>query len=330
MLKKTIVILMALALCVGSVFAQGGAEGTGEKSYTVNVASTFAAEGPIHEVLTNFKAELEEATNGRIKVVIHPSGALGGVREVCEGLKAGTIEMGAIAFEDLTYYAPEYSILEAPYLFRDLDHFINTMNTLGEEIFEEIEPLTGSITAAWVYRGSRMVTANKPIYHPSDLKGLKFRLPSMQDRIAVFEALGASPTIVDFTELYMAMKTGTVDAEENPPETIYSYKYYECQKYLMLTSHVYAAARYTISSSWFKTISEADQELILKTWKSAAAKVSEKYPDPDQTYIALLKEAGMEVIEPDKSEFMEIAAPVIAEYNEKNWKPGLMERIQSL
>ena len=83
-----------------------------------------------------------------------------------------------------------------------------------------------------------MITANKEIKTPNDLAGLKFRLPSMPLRIAVFEALGATPTVVEFSELYMALKTGTVDAQENPAETIYSYKYYEAQKYLILSRHI--------------------------------------------------------------------------------------------
>ena len=91
------------------------------ESYTINVASTFAPEGPVHQVMEEFKTNLESSSGGRIKVVIHPSGALGGAREVAEGLHAGTIEMGAMGCEDFEYYAPEYSILEAPFCFEMLN-----------------------------------------------------------------------------------------------------------------------------------------------------------------------------------------------------------------
>ena len=175
-----------------------------------------------------------------------------------------------------------------------------------------------------------MITANIPIIHPQDLAGLKFRLPSMPERIAVFEDLGASPTIVDFSELYMALKTGTVDAEENPPETIYAYKYYEAQKYLVLSNHIHTVARYITSEAWFNTISEEDQKLIETAWAESAAEVTAEYPDPDSTYIELLADNGMEVIEPENEEFLAIAEPVVADYAAKNWKPGLMEEILSL
>ena len=299
------------------------------KSYTINVASTFAPEGPVHQVMEEFKNNIETASGGRIKVVIHPSGALGGAREVSEGVHAGTIEMGALGCEDFEYYAPEYSILEAPYLFRDVDHFNNFLNTHGDQLFSEVQEKSGIITSAWFYRGARMMTSNKKITTPDDLKGLKFRLPSIPVRVSVFEAFGASPTIVDFAELYMALKTGTVDAQENPPETIYSYKYYEAQKYLILSSHIFTLARYITSEEWFNTLTVEDQQLINTAWKDAAAKVAEEYPDPDATYIEKCQEEGMEVVTPDNQAFMELAAPVVEKYNQDNWKPGLLDLIDS-
>lgn len=299
-------------------------------SYSINVASTFAPEGPVHQVMEEFKSNIETASGGRIKVVIHPSGALGGAREVAEGLHAGTIEMGALGCEDFEYYAPEYSILEAPYLFRDVDHFKNFMDTYGDQIFSEVQEKSGIMTSAWFYRGARMMTANKKIEKPEDLKGLKFRLPSIPVRVSVFEAFGASPTIVDFSELYMALKTGTVDAQENPPETIYSYKYYEAQKYLILSSHIFTLARYITSESWFNTLTPEDQALIGQAWADAQAKVTAEYPDPDATYIEKCQAEGMEVVTPDNEAFIKLAAPVVQEYNDKNWKPGLLDMVNDL
>lgn len=298
-------------------------------SYTINVASTYAPEGPVHEVIEEFKTNLEGATGGRIKVVIHPSGALGGVKEVTEGLKAGTIEMGVFALEDCDYYCPEYAVLEAPYLFRDQDHFKKVLTDHGDELFPAIEEKTGVRTCAWFYRGARMVTANKEIKTPEDMTGLKFRLPSMPLRVAVFEAFGASPTIVEFSELYMALKTGTVDAQENPPETIYSYKYYEAQKYLMLSRHIYTLARYGASAIWMDTLSQEDQDLIMKSWDDARNKVTEEYPDPDETYIQKCEEAGMTVVTPDNDKFIELAKPAVEKWAGENNATEILELINN-
>ncbi|MCI8399171.1 MAG: TRAP transporter substrate-binding protein [Oscillibacter sp.] len=310
----------------------GGGEDdlTAGKSYTINIASTFPAEGFVNEGMETFKSYISEKTGGRVDVIIHPAGALGSTREICEGLSAGTIEMGAYGDEDIDYYCPQYSVFSVPYLFRDSQHYFDFFDTYGDWIFGEIQKECGIMTGTWFYRGARAITANKPIIEPEDLAGLKFRLPSTPIRVAVFEAYGASPTIVDFSELYMALKTGTADAQENPPETIYSYKYYEAQKYLMLSGHIQTLGRYTISEAWFNTLSEADQNLIMEAWEYTHADMMERYSDPDQQYIDLCVEAGMEIVEPNVERFIELANPVVEQWAKDNWEPTLWEKINSL
>lgn len=352
-MKKKLGLLLAIALCLsilagcGSKPADSPADNTpsssdapadtpsssGETDYTqgdkvlINVASTFPAEGHVHEGIEKFKQYIDEKTNGRIEVVIHPAGALGTTREICEGLKAGTIEMGVYGDEDVEYYCPQYAVFSVPYLFRDAQQYITYMETKGSDLFEAIQKECGIITGTWCYRGARHVTANKEIIEPEDLAGLKFRLPSMPIRIAVFEAYGASPIIVDFSELYMALKTGTADAQENPPETIYSYKYYEAQKYMILTGHIQTIGRYTISENWFKKLSESDQALIMEAWANVHEYLMDNYSNPDQDYIDKCVENGMELVEPNTDRFVEIAKPVIEQWAAENWADGLFEEI---
>ncbi|MDD7271960.1 MAG: TRAP transporter substrate-binding protein [Spirochaetales bacterium] len=330
-MKKTLIIaLIAIIACAG-LFANGSTEqASQQKSYSVNVASGFAPEGHVHDVILKFKDKVESATDGRVKVVIHPSGALGDEREIVEGLKAGTIEMGAQGIMDLTIYAPDLTVFEEPFVIRDLDHLNKFWNTIGEDINKQAEEKTGIITAAYAIRGARLITANKEIKHPEDLKGLKFRLPSMPVRVKVFEAFGATPTIIAFPEVYMALKTGTIDAQENPAETIYSYKYYEAQKYLIMTEHVWSTARYQISKAWFETISKEDQDMFLNAWKEAAEEVRKEVPDPDAYYVEQLKNLGMTVVEVDKNEFNQLAEPVMQEFDKTTWQNGLRQKIMAL
>ena len=338
-MKRLLVLLSIVCTSAMLVFANGtnestssGSSGSGNgKKYTINVASTFAPEGAIHEIIVKFKENVETRSNGRIKVAIQPSGALGGEREIVEGMSNGTIEMGAQGVMDLTLYAPELMVFEEPFVIRDLDHLNKFWNTLGQEINEKAEAKTGIITATYMIRGARVITANKEIKTPADLKGLKFRLPSMPVRVKVFEAMGAIPTIVDFPEVYMALKTGTVDAQENPPETIYSYKYYEAQKYLILTNHVFSTARYQISKKWFEQQTKEDQDLLLQAWKDAGTKVRAEVPNPDAFYIEELKKKGMTIIQPDGKAFRDAAMPVMDEFDKKGqWETGLRERIMNL
>ena len=174
-----------------------------------------------------------------------------------------------------------------------------------------------------------MITANKEIKTPDDLAGLKFRLPSMPLRIAVFEALGATPTVVEFSELYMALKTGTVDAQENPAETIYSYKYYEAQKYLILSRHIYTMARFGASAVWMDTLSQEDQDLIMNAWADARNEITEKYQDPDETYIQKCEDEGMTVITPDNEKFIEIAKPAVEKWAAENGAEDILTLINN-
>ena len=184
------------AVAYDASLLEAGAAEEGDK-YGITIASYFPDEGPAQETMEAFKTAIEDATNKRITVDIQANGALGNAKEISEGLHAGTINMGAIAYEDMESYGPEYAVFEAPYLFRDLDHFWSFFNQYGDQIFSEYEEQSGIKTAAITYRGARMITANKEVKEPEDLKGLKFRLPSMPIRVDVFEAFGASPTIVD-------------------------------------------------------------------------------------------------------------------------------------
>ncbi len=309
---------------------EGEVDYTQGDKITMNVASTYPAEGYVHELMEEAKEYIEDKSGGRIEVIIHPAGALGSAREIAEGIKAGTIEAAAYGDDDIEYYCPQYSCYSAPYVFESKEHFLNFLRLSETEVFPAVEEYTGATTLAWVYRGTRDVTANVPVLEPEDLAGLKLRLPSTPLRISVFETYGASPTVVDFAELYMALKTGTVDAQENPPETIYSYKYYEAQKYLSLTNHIQNMGRYVASSTWLNSLSDTDKELILEGWHYAQEDILEKYPDPDQIYLDLIEETGMmEIVEPDIEKFIEMAAPVVEAYAEENWEPGLYELINS-
>lgn len=332
-MKKLLFVLVALICVAAMAFAGGRSEGAGEaarRPLNINVASVYAAEGNIHEGMVKFKEIVEARSNGRIRVTIHAAGAMGGEREVVEGLSSGAIEMGAHGGMDIILYAPEYSVFEEMFVIRDLEHLALFWNTIGQEISDDLAQRRGIITVGTVPRGSRYITANVPIRTPDDLRGLKLRLPDYPLRIRYFESLGALPTIVAFPELYMALRTGVVDAQENPPETIYNYNIYETQRYLIATSHLYSSNRYAMSKVWFDRQHPDDQQLIMEAWTEATAYANELVPDPDAFYVdKLVNEKGMILIEPDREAFMRAARTVLAEFD-KDWAPGLRERIMDL
>jgi TRAP-type transport system periplasmic protein len=328
MKKSMLLVSVLLSACM--LFAGGtGVAGAASAKMTVNIASVFPPEGPVHELMVKFKALVAERSGGNINVTIHPSGALGGEREVVESVVSGSVEMAAQGIMDLIMYMPKYTVFEEPFVIRDLEHLRLFWRTVGVEMNKMLEE-KGIINAAIAVRGSRMMTANKPIVEPADLKRLRFRLPQYPVRIKVFEAFGAIPTVVDFPEVYMALKTGTVGAQENPPETIFTYKYYEAQKYLINSQHVWSTARYQISKKWFDKLSKEDQRLILDAWKDAEEHVKKIAYDPDKIFVKKLVDNGMTLVQPNAEAFRRLAEPVMQEFDKNQWAPGLRKRIMNL
>ena len=324
-MKRAIILMLALCL-VGTVGYSGE-----RRRFNANVASVYAAEGNIHEGMVKFKEIVEKKTDGRISITIHPAGGMGGEREVVEGLSNGTIEMGAHGGMDLFLYAPDYEVFEEMFVIQDLEHLHTFWETLGPEVNKALEERRGIITVGTVPRGSRYITANKPIRHPDDLKGMKMRLPDHPFRISYFRSMGALPTIVAFPELYMALRTGTVDNQENPPETIYNYKYYEAQRYLIPTRHLYSSNRYAVSKRWLDRLDTEDQQIIMESWKEATDYANALVPDPDAFYVEkLVNEHGMILVEDiDRDAFIRAAQPIYEEFRAK-WKPGFLEQVQAL
>ncbi len=324
-MKKVVSLLVAFCL-IGAVVLAGE-----KKPVNINLASVYPAEGNIHEGFLKFKELIEAKSNGRITATYHPAGGLGGERDVIEGIANGTIEAGATGGMDVTLYAPEYVITEEMFVFKDMAHMRKFWETSGQKLLKVLEDRKGLITVGNVPRGSRWITANKPIRKPEDLKGLKIRLPDNRNRTAYFKECGAIPTIVAFPELYMALKTGVVDAQENPPETIYNYRYYETQKYLIPTRHVITDNRYLVSKRWLSRQDPEDQQLIRDCWKEATAYAVSLRPDPDAQYIEkLTKEKGMIIVEDlDRDAFVAIAVKLYPEFS-KDWVPGILQEVQAL
>lgn len=327
-MKRTVALVIVLGLFGACLWAGDAAP---KKKVVANIASVYPPEGNIHAGMVKFKEIVEGKTGGRFQITIHPAGAMGGERDIVEGLSNGTIEMGAHGGMDVFLYARDYEIVEELYIIRDLKHLNKFWEVIGPELNDVMIKRKGIMTVGTVPRGSRYVTANVPVKHPDDLKGLKMRLPEHRFIIRYFESLGVTPTVVAFQELYMALKTGVVAAQENPPETIFNYKFYETQKYLVPTSHLYTSNRYCASKKWYDRLDAEDRKLVLDAWKEASAYAVSLVPDPDAFYVnKLVNEKGMILVsDVDKDAFARAAEPIYPEFS-KDWLPGIRERIQAL
>ena len=295
----------------------------------INIGSTYGPDAPVHFGMVKFKELVEQRSKGEIEVLVHV--AYGGEREVFEAMSAGGLEMGGMGSGDISIFFPQYMTYEVPYALRDADHFWKFWNgPLGKEIADLILKERGVMTAGIVYRGARFLTANRPIKTPAEVKGLKLRLPEIKPWVKIWESLGALPVVVAFPEVYMALKTGVAEAQENPLESIWSYKFYEAQKYLIGTRHVYAAAKYEMSKKWFDTLTPDQQKLILASWKDATDFANKQAMDFDKKLLGDLQGKGMTLIEPDVAAFQKAVQPAMDELNKTLWVPGMYDRVRAI
>jgi TRAP-type transport system periplasmic protein len=222
------------------------------------------------DTMNKFKELFEERSEGRFEVRVLTGMAIGGGREHVEQCQSGDIHLISLGPESIAVFNPSYNIENMHFVFESWDHMWAYHNgEPGKIIEQQVLDSLDIRTLGRQIRGARMLTANKPIYSRDDLQGLQMRLSEAVYLLRVWKALGASPTPVSFAELYSALQTGVVEAQENPIESIYGLSLYEVQDYLMETSHVYSVAYYQVSEKWFKTLSPEDQNLVTECMDEA-------------------------------------------------------------
>ncbi|MGC2519398.1 MAG: TRAP transporter substrate-binding protein [Burkholderiales bacterium] len=262
---------------------------------------------------------------GRYKVVVYGSSQLGGDKEMLQKLKLGTLDL----VEPSTVMSSEadiFGVFEMPYLVKDRKHMQRIEKELFWSKFEpEVEKKGLKILAVWE-NGFRHITNNKhPIDTPADLKGIKLRVPEGKWRVKMFQAYGANPSPMKYSEVFTALQTGVMDGQENPFAQIYSAKFYEVQKYLSLTGHVYTPSYVAVGLKKWVTLPADVRKVLEDTAKETQPFVYEKAARDDEELLVKMKAAGIQVNTPNKDAFIAASKPVYDEYARE--VPGAKEII---
>lgn len=288
---------------------------------------------PEHPFTLGMKKTAEivaQKTNNRIQIQIFPGAQLGTGKDMIEATVFGSQSMVTEGAAMFSQWAPRLSIMEAPYLFRDVTHMIKAIKSpVGQEMVDELTAKRGLRSLGVVYYGVRHLTANKPVHTPEDVKGLKLRVPEVPLYLEMAKSWGANPTPMAFAELYLALKQGTVDAEENPIPTINAGKFYEVQKYLILTGHIMVPQLHVISDKVWKSLSAADQKILQEAVDEGIAFSTDMLIKQEQTQAEAFKKAGMQVITPDVAAFKKASMAVIPKM-EGVWGKGLYEKLAEI
>jgi len=285
----------------------------------LKVGWTNTVESHYGVALTTFNDEIIKRTNGRYKLQLFPSGALGGEREMLEAVQLGTQDMVMTSTGPVGNFVPETRIVDIPFLFRDYDHARKVLDgPIGQDILTKF-PAKGLIAISWMENGFRHVSNNKKqVKTPEDLKGMKIRTMENKVHMEAFKAMGALPTPMNMNELFTALQTGTVDGQENPVPVILASKLYTVQKYVSLTGHVYSPALLIVSTALWGKLSDADKAAFKESAKAAQVANRKKVIEDDTNGIEFMRKAGVEVLtQVDKAQFQKAVASAYITYNKE-------------
>lgn len=290
----------ALVLSAGGAMAQT----------TLKYGHYNAESHPVHKASVQFAANVEKRTNGAVKIQIFPNNALGAPPEILEQTRNGVVDIAIPTSGQLDKYDKAFAALMIPFAFADLDHARRTMDGPMRKWLEpRAEKIGFEVIGVWEYGFRHLTNSKKPIMKPDDVKGLKIRTPPEIQLSAAMAALGANVQKINFPELYLSLSQGVVDGEENPIATIHSAKFYEVQKYLTLTSHMYQAMFHVVNAGAWKKL-KPDQQKIMREESAAAGKLTRELLQSEEAgLIEDLKKKGMQVIKPELAPFKAAMGP---------------------
>jgi len=312
-MKKILALVFVLALLIpcGALAA--------DPNGTATLTLSYGDVNPFGHVIVNaaeyFRDQLYEKTEGRIWMEIYPSGQLGDDAECYQGMQMGAVDMYRGNASSLTDFGKnQISALALPYIFRDRTHFWDVCTSeLGDSILANLQECgTGMVALCFLDEGSRnFFTTTKPVTKLADLAGQKIRVQQSALMMDTVSALGASPTPVDYAELYTSLQSGIVDGAENPPASYYSNKFYEVAPYYVLDGHTYSPSVILISEMIWNSLSAEDQAIMREVADMTEVYNRAEIEAADQAAYDNLKANGVQILNlEDQDKWVEAMGPV--------------------
>jgi tripartite ATP-independent transporter DctP family solute receptor len=283
---------------------------------------------------TVFKESLDKSAHGEFDVQINLNGSLFKQGTEPAAMARGNLELAAISAQDIAKILPEYSIYTAGYLIRDPDHQQKVFNgPIGAEMYKAVAEKMDVQILGIGYLGSRQVNLRevRNVKTPADLKGVKLRMPGSKEWLFLGEALGATPTPLAFGEVYLGLKTGTVDGQDNPLPSVRAAKFYEVTKQIVMTSHLTDGIFIAISSKSYNAMSAAQKQKVNAATQAAIAFNNDNRIKEEAQLVDFFKKEGLQVTTPDVEAFRKTvqAAYQNSDYA-KVWPKGLVDRINAV
>jgi TRAP-type transport system periplasmic protein len=327
-MKQMLFAVAAVALVLAGLAVPAPAQ----QPTVIKLGNVQATADIVQTGLKRFADLVGERTKGQIQVQIFPASQLGTEQELLEGVQLGTVHMFEGSSGSVGRFLPDLEVFAAPYVWRDVDHMMKVVRgPIGQGLADRLVKAKGMrvLDFGWLFGNRYLTTKNKAIYKPEDLKGMKIRVQPTAIYLETIKAMGANPTTMDFKEVYLGLQSGVIDGQENPPFVIFNNKFFEVQKFVMLTAHITQNQAIVINEAFYQGLSPENRKILTEAAYEAGNFQNDLVLKSEKEYLDQLKEKGMTVVQPDVMAFREATKDVWKKVSEK-WEPGLYERIQAV
>ena len=301
------------------------------------IALRFSTAAPPPDFLTRsiqqFKAELEAAAP-EFDVQVHPGSTLFRQGTEVPAMQRGNLEMSTMTTFEVAQQMSEFGFFNRAYLFRDYDHAYKTFTgPIGKRYADAVAAKMGVVVLAPTYLGTRQLNLRiaRDVKGPADLAGLKIRMPGGPDWLLLGQSIGVTPTPMNMPEVYLALQTGTIDGQENPPTIGNAAKFFEVTKQLVVTSHLVQPVFYAVAKPFFDKLTPDQRAKLQAAAVKAARWNDEQRLNDEKTIIDGLAGRGLTVIRPDLATFRANADKVYAGADAaKPWDRKMMEEVMAV
>ena len=299
---------------------------------TIRWGELLAVSHPQVQMVQRIAADVKQKTNGRIDIQVFPGGQLGSGKDMMESVSAGALQFTTDGAGALGAFLPALTLVEAPYLWRDAAHLAKVKDApIFAKMNEDLASRRAMRMLNVTYYGKRhLTTGNKAVRTPADMVGFKLRVPPVDVFQAMADAWGARATPIAFPELYLALSQGAVDGQENPLPTLQSGKFFEVQKFLVLTEHIITPRMIIVNDSFWKGLPAADRGLLQAAFDDGATWQDKELLGQEASLVATLKGAGMTVIEPDLNLWRKPVLETVPAKFEARWGKGSFDALKAL
>lgn len=326
MRRRTLLRHVLVAFLVMSVVVGCGAQ---SEQIELKLGHGLSPSHPVHQAMEYMSDRLEEKSDGQMTIDVYPSEQLGTERQTLELLQLGSIDMTKVSSSVMESFSDPYKVFGLPYIFRNEAHrFAVLEGEVGKQILR-------SSTDVWLRgltyydAGSRsFYTVDTPIREPSDLEGMKIRVQQSPAAIQLINELGASATPISFGELYTALQQGVVDGAENNAPSFHLTAHYELCNYYCLDRHTSPPDVLLISTHTWETLTEQQKKWVREAAWESLQHQKKLWDEATAEAMKTVKEAGVEIIEPDISKFREAVKPIYKDYQEN--QPRVYEFLEKV